>query len=444
MNAASRGGSRRHTIARHGRLGKPSALSFLMKTIGIAASSVLVATLGVVAFIGIDLANTYTADAVDIGGASTELPPDISELKGGVNVLIAGTDTCEPEYAKYFGDRCAEGTDEGNNSDVNIVVHISSEPRRVTVLSFPRDLMVPIPECTDQNGDVTAAQDFAMLNSAFGTGGLPCTARTIENLSGLDIQYAASVNWGGVMKITDAVGGVEVCLAKPMKDENTGIDWPAGNRTIQGLEALQFLRTRYGVGGSDLNRISNQQQYMSRLANKLMSDEVLSNPITMLKLAKVGLGAVDPSTSLTNPTTIVQIALAVKSVPTEDIAFLSYPVLPDPWDPDRVVPDEEAAAAMMATIESNQPFRITGNAGGGVVPQGENAAETAAAADAQQSGETAPSDGAADGSTDGSADGAVDGATPAPSASSPSDAVALPETVTGTTAAQETCSAGNG
>lgn len=441
---AGRTGGRRHTIARHGMLRKPSAASFLAKTVGIAMTSVLVATLGVVAFIGIDLANTYTADAVDIGTpeAAAALPPDISEIEGGVNVLIAGTDSCEPEYAQYFGDRCANGGDEGNNSDVNIVLHISPEPRRVTVLSFPRDLMVEIPECTDADGNTTSAQSFAMLNSAFGTGGLACTVQTIANLSGLDIQYAASVNWGGVMQITDAVGGVDVCLARPMKDENTGIDWPAGMRTVQGLEALQFLRTRYGVGGSDLNRINNQQQYMSRLANKLLSEDVLSNPITMLKLAKVGLGAVDPSTSLTNPTTIVQIALAIKDVKTSDISFLSYPVLTDPWDENRVVPDEASAENMMATIKANQPYAITGSAGRGVVKEGATAEETAQAADAQANGESVDESAGGDGT--GEATGDASATQPAPDAATPSDVVALPENVKGTTAAEQTCSAGNG
>ena len=82
-----------------------------------------------------------------------------------------------------------------------------------------------------------------------------------------------------MIEITNAIGGVDVCLANGIKDPYTGIDWPAGNRTIQGVEALQFLRTRHGVGnGGDLGRISNQQQYMSRLARKLVSEEVLTNP----------------------------------------------------------------------------------------------------------------------------------------------------------------------
>ena len=422
MSASSDGGSRRRTLARHGEQHTPKPFAQLLKYLGVAVATVAVAAVGLSAFIVGDLASTYTANAVDIGG---EAPPSIAELEGGANILIAGTDVCEPEYAQYFGDRCGDGAEQGARSDVNIVVHISDAPRRITVLSFPRDLMVEIPECTDANGDTTWAQSKAMLNSAFDAGGLACTAATIEQLSGLDIQYAASVNWGGVMKITDAVGGVTVCLAAPINDPHTGIDWPAGERTIQGLEALQFLRTRHGVGnGGDLGRISNQQQYMSRLAKKLMSSEVLSNPVTMLKLAKTGLGAVDPSTSLTDPVTIVQIALAVKSVPFEDIAFVAYPTMTDPYDPNRLVPDEESAQILMTAIAENKSLVITGDAGVGVVAEGVDPA--------------APTEAPSDPAT------ATDAPAPTESVTASADQAVLPSQVNGTTAAQSTCSAGNG
>ena len=164
--------------------------------------------------------------------------------------------------------------------------------------------------------------------------------KTVSQLSGQNIPFAAKVTWGGVIEVTNAVGGVDVCLASGIRDKYTGIDWPAGTRTIQGIEALQFLRTRHGVGdGSDLGRISNQQQYMSRLGRKLMSEDVLSNPATLYKLATTAVDNITPSQSLTNPLTLVQIALAVKNVPFDEIVFLQYPVLEDPSDPNKVVPN---------------------------------------------------------------------------------------------------------
>jgi LCP family protein required for cell wall assembly len=413
---APRGG--RQTVARHGALPSPHPLALLMKILGVIVAVVLVSGAGVAAYAAYDLTATFTDDAVDLEGQAA-VPPDIGAIEGGVNLFIAGTDACEPEYAGYFGDRCTGSDAGGELNDVNMLVHISDEPRRVTVISFPRDLMLPIPSCTREDGSTTSAMSKQPINSAYSVGGLGCVVKTVSQLSGLNIPFAAKVTWGGVIEITNAVGGVEVCLASGIRDYNTGIDWPAGNRTIQGIEALQFLRTRYGVGdGSDLGRVSNQQQYMSKLARKLVSEDVLSNPTTLYKLATIGVSNVTPSKSLTNPLTLVQIALAVKNVPFEEIVFVQYPTYSDPADPNKVVPNEGAAAALWAALAANKPLQLSGAAGsnGGVVVV---------------PGEPTPE--------------ATPTGTPTPGATTPpaEEAIVLPESITGSTAAQETCSNGN-
>jgi len=415
----------RRTVARHGRLRSPHPLSQLMKLVAVGLAVVLVSGFGVAVYAAYDLSSSFTADAVELEGQAA-VPPDIGEIEGGVNLFVAGTDECEPEFAAYFGDRCSGPDAEGNLNDVNMLVHISDNPRRVTVISFPRDLMVPIPQCTDANGDTTAAWSKGQINNAFGVGGLSCVVKTVSDLSGQNIPFAAKVSFGGVINITDAIGGVDVCIANGIKDHYTGIDWPAGMRNIKGIEALQFLRTRHGVGdGGDLGRISNQQQYMSRLANKLVSEDVLSNPATLYSLASSALRNIDPSTSLTNPLTLVQIALAVKDVPFQDIVFVQYPTRPDPADPNRVVPNTAAAEALWAALEANQPLVLTGDLsqGDGVVNADGSETEEPPAGDAPET--PAPTDGATE--------------QPAPQET----AIALPDTIAGQTAAQSTCSNGN-
>lgn len=404
--------SGRHTVARHGALTSPHPLSMLLKVIGIALAVVLVSGASVAAYAAIDLTTGFADDAVELEGQDV-LPPDIGAIEGGVNLLLAGTDACEPAYADIFGDRCTGADSEGELNDVNMLVNISSAPRRVTVISFPRDLMMPIPSCTREDGSQTGAMSKQPLNSTYSYGGLACVVKTISDLTDLNIQYAAKVTWGGVIEVTNAVGGVEVCLANGIRDKHTGIDWPAGNRNIAGVEALQFLRTRHGVGnGGDLGRISNQQQYMSRLARKLVSEEVLSNPATLYKLAVTAVDNVTPSQSLTNPMTLVQIALAVKNVPFDEIVFLQYPVNGDPADPNKVVPNYPAADALWAALASGQPLVLTGEAsqGDGVVVVGE-----------------------------------VPGTEPTPTATDAPvvPGVELPSAIAGQTAAQETCSNGN-
>lgn len=407
---------RRQPVARHGMLKTPHPLAQLFTVIGVAIAVVLVAGVSVAAYAAFDLTTSFTKGAVDLEGQDA-VPPDIGAIKGGVNLLLTGTDACEPAYADIFGERCQGPEADEELNDVNMLLHISDEPRRVTVISFPRDLRVDIPACTNADGVDTGAT-YDMLNTAYVYGQLGCVVETVSDLTGLDIQYAAKVTWGGVIEITNAIGGVEVCLASGIDDPNTGLNLEAGNHTLAGVDALQFLRTRYGVGnGGDLGRISNQQQYMSRLARKIVSEEVLSNPTTLLRLARTAVDNVTPSQSLTNPLTLMQIALAVKNVPFNEIVFLQYPVYPDPDDPNRVVPDFAAADALWAALAANQQLQLTGDVsqGEGVVVVGEAPA--------------APVD---------------PSATPTPgSTEAPDTPVALPPEITGQTAAQETCSNGN-
>ncbi|MDZ5143623.1 LCP family glycopolymer transferase [Microbacterium testaceum] len=415
------------TVARHGRLTSPGPLAQLFRGVAIALAVLLVSGGAVLAYAAVDLTQSFTADAVELKGQPA-VPPDLGELKGGVNMLLVGTDECEPSFAQLFGDRCTGADSEGSLNDVNMLVHISDAPRRVTVISFPRDLMVPIPSCTDKDGNETSAMSKQQINSSFSYGGLSCVVQTISELSGLEIPFAAKVSFGGVINITDAIGGVDVCIANGIKDRYTGIDWPAGMRTVQGLDALQFLRTRHGVGdGGDLGRISNQQQYMSRLANKLKSQDVLSNPATLYKLASTALRNVDPSTSLTNPLTLVQIASAVKDVPFNEIVFIQYPTYTDPSNPNRVVPDRTDADTLWAALAANQPLELSGNLsdGNGVVVD----------ANATPAPTQTPAP--------------VNTASPAPtetaqaSSAPTSDAIQLPSGIAGQTAAQATCSNGN-
>ncbi|MGM7668005.1 LCP family protein [Microbacterium sp. A93] len=399
---------RRKTVARHGQLRSPGPISQLLKILGVGLAVVLVSGLSIGAFVVADLSNTVSANAVELEGQEAA-PPNISEFEGGFDLLLVGTDTCEEAYAELFGDRCSGADSEGNLNDVNILLHVSEEPRRITAVSFPRDLMLPIPSCTREDGSETSAMSKQPLNSAYTYGGLNCVAKTISNLTGQDIEFAASVTFGGVIEITNSIGGVDVCLASPIKDYHTGLDMQAGIHTVSGLEALQFLRTRHGVGdGSDLGRIGNQQQYMSSLARKLISGEVLGNVPTMLRLANTALSNLEASTTLTNPMTIVQVALAVKNVPFEDIVFLQYPTFGDSADPNKVVADSASAELMWDAINANQQLQIThvNSENEGVI--------------VEESG--VPVD---------------ETATPDPTV------FALPDSIKGNSAAQETCSNGN-
>ncbi|WP_245958577.1 LCP family protein [Microbacterium bovistercoris] len=402
---------RRRPILRHGPQRTPRAFGQLMSLLGIALAVVLVSTTGVVAFVAAQLVNTAAENTVTLDDP-VELPPDIGAYEGGFNILLTGIDKCEKDIAQLFGDRCDDKKQSGKLNDVNLLVHVSNDPRRVTVVSFPRDMMVGQPECTDENGTVHAETSRAAMNEAYGRGGLNCVAKTVSELSGQQVTFAASVTFGGVIEVTNAIGGVEVCLAKPIDDPKTGLKLTAGTHSLKGLPALNFLRTRHGlVGGSDLSRIGNQQQYMSSLVRKMTSGEVLGNVGTVLRLAGIGVKRSELSDKL-DPMRIAQIGLALKDVPPADYVFLQYPVFDDPSNKSKVVPDETSAEQMWAAIAENRPLQVTherGSQEGVVDAPGQTAAPTASAS---------PTPGGAP--------------------------VALPPNVSGQNADARTCSNGNG
>lgn len=418
---------RRRPVAQHARLRSPHPLSQLLKLVAVGVAIVLVATVGTVTYAAYDLTASFADEAVVVEN-QPPVPPDIGEIAGGVNMMVVGIDECEEELKDLFGDRCSGDDSDTQLNDVNILMHISDAPRRVTVVSFPRDLVFDAPGCARTEGGRWDG-GFVQINELYSIGGLSCVMTAISDMSEQQIPFGAMVTFGGVIDITNAIGGVEVCLASPMRDSNTGIDWPAGPRTIQGIEALQFLRTRYGVGGSDLARVSNQQQYMSRLARKLVSEEVLTNPSTLYRLASTSLRSVTPTETLTNPLTLVQVALAVKDVPFEDIVFVQYPSVTASFDANRVEPNYTAAQVLWDALAANQPIEVTGAVGAndGVV---EVTPEPSAP------GAPAPEDPTTEPTEETTVDaGEVDPET---------GKVALPESITGSSAAQQTCSAGNG
>jgi LCP family protein required for cell wall assembly len=412
----------RRPVARHGRLRTPNPFAQLLKVLAVAIAVVLVSGAGVAAYAVTDLTSTLAGNAVKLDGEKPAAPaPGIGAYQGDVNLLLIGTDQCEPAYDAMFGNRCKGPDANTENNDVDMLLHISSNPRRVTVISFPRDMMLPVPSCTKPDGSKTSPASKLMLNTTYEIGGLGCVAKTITQLTGIQIPFAAKITWGGVIQITDAIGGVDVCVSGHLKDRLTGLDLTAGMHTIQGLQALQFLRTRHGVGdGSDLGRISNQQQYMSRLVKKIMGEGVLSDPVMLLKLASTAVQNITPSESLANPMTLVQIALAMKSVPFDQFVFLQYPTGYDPTNPNRVIPNPTAARALLTALEQNQQLQLTGTNGVGSVQ-----ATPAPGATTAPPATTAP----------------TAGATPAPTATANATAT-LPSTITGTTAAENTCSKG--
>ncbi len=305
-------GARPVGIARHGRLPSPRAWRAALGLIGSALAVVLVATGTVAGIAAFQLARGFDDNSVDINETEVAVP-EIGAYEGGFNMLVVGSD------AYYDRDSVL--------NDVNILIHVSGDQTSAVAISFPRDLVVPFPPCTNPDtGRSTSAATGLPINNALSYGGLRCVVDVVSEFTGLDIQFAGMIGFEGVAAMADAVGGVPVCLASPISDRWSGLDLPAGTHELSGWQALQFLRTRHGVGdGSDLTRISSQQVYLSSLIRKLKSEETLTDVTKLLSLAYVAKDNMILSSELAQPATMVAMAKALARIPMDRITFVQYP-----------------------------------------------------------------------------------------------------------------------
>jgi LCP family protein required for cell wall assembly len=418
---------------RHGRVAPVKGSRTILGFIGAGLAVVLVATMSIAGIAFWDITRSANAG---VALANDQKIPDIGAIEGGVNFLLVGSDSRAGTDANVFD------ADPGSTlNDVNILLHISADHTNATIVSIPRDLVVHYPDCPDADGDGYGGGGWTgPINGSLNEGGLACVVLTVEELTGLSIPFAAMIQFNGVIEMANAVGGVEVCVAEPIEDEYTQTFLDAGMHTLSGLEALQFLRTRHGVGdGSDLGRISNQQVFLSSLVRKLKSAQTLTNPVALFGLAKAAISNMTLSNSLNSLDTMVSIAMALKDIPLENVVFVQYPGATggEGVYSGKVQPIQYAADELFAAILADQPVGLSAGTGRGSVVDPDAAAKAAADAEAAAAA-------AAKAAKKASATPTPSGtATATPSAPATSAPVAvLPDAINGQTAGDYTCSAG--
>jgi LCP family protein required for cell wall assembly len=280
--------------------------------------------------------------------------PSVEDLNGPINVLLVGSDTRQGQGKGY-------GDEESELADVIMLLHISGDRKNAVALSFPRDLLVPIPACPDPEGGSFSAMSRQQINSSIAYGGPVCTLLTVQALTGVKIPYLGVIDFRGVIEMSNAIGGVEVCVANDIDDPNAKLKLEAGIHTLQGREALAFLRTRYGVGdGSDLARISNQQVFLTSLLRKVKNEGVLNNPIYMYSLANAAARNMKLSDSMTDLGTMVALGGALRNVDLDKMTFLQVPSRGGLLGSEagRVEPIYEQAQLIFDRIANDQPVVI--------------------------------------------------------------------------------------
>lgn len=189
----------------------------------------------------------------------------------GTNWLIVGSDSRQ-ELTGEDRDTLGTGSAQGRRTDTMMLLHIPSNEQPAILVSLPRDSFLDVP-----------GKGRRKLNAAFSLGGPPLLVKTVERATGLRMDHYAEVGFGGFADIVDAVGGVELCLDKPIDDPKAAIDLPAGCQELDGPSALGFVRTRVGPR-ADLDRVVRQRQFLSALIDKATSTGTLLNPFRLVPL----------------------------------------------------------------------------------------------------------------------------------------------------------------
>ncbi|GKQ33751.1 LytR family transcriptional regulator [Streptomyces sp. A012304] len=209
----------------------------------------------------------------------------------GMNVLLVGTDGREritPEERRRYrlgGAPC-------HCTDTLMIVHISEDRERASVVSLPRDSYAQTPPHTDGTTGETHAGHPIKINAAYAEGGPQLTVRTVEHMTHVKIDHYLEVDFTSFMKTVDVLGGVKVCTAEPLKDTYTGLDLPPGTHTLKGGAALQYVRSRHADASSDLGRMKRQQRFMAALIDRATSSGILLNPLRFRDVTRAVLGSV--------------------------------------------------------------------------------------------------------------------------------------------------------
>ncbi|MFF2076894.1 LCP family protein [Kitasatospora sp. NPDC058162] len=278
-------------------------------------------------------------------------PPAATD--GSFNILVLGSDSRVGEN----GDLAGGDTGDSARSDTAMVVHVSQDHSRASIVSIPRDTLVDRPQCTDSAGKAVPAVKRAMYNSAFEAGGAACAVSTTEQLTGLRMDHYLQVDFAGFARVVDAIGGATVTTTVAIHDKDSGLDLPAGQHHLDGQQALAFVRTRHGVGdGSDLGRIELQKQMVKSLLQQAGGIGLFSNPVKLWSIGDTMTKSITTDSALGSVNSLVGLVQELKGIGPDQLTMVTLPVVTAPSDPNRVVEQQPQAGNVWAALKADRPI----------------------------------------------------------------------------------------
>jgi LCP family protein required for cell wall assembly len=277
-------------------------------------------------------------------------PPQYST--SSMNILVYGSDSragLDPHEQVLLH----TGYDQSDNTDTIMLIHISPGRHLVTVLSIPRDTMVPMYQCASGPGypgqQADPGQDV-IINSLLEIGGPACLFKTVEQQTGIYINHFIGLGMLGFVNVINDIGGVNVCLPFAVNDPVSGLQLAAGKVHVTGVQALAFWRTREDIGtGSDLERIQRDQFMSAQLVKAVLGSGMLSDPFKLLKVVTDAAAQMTTDSGM-SISDLFSLAQSFRDLNSKDVQFITAPNEPYPADPDRVQFAQPQASQVFAAI----------------------------------------------------------------------------------------------
>jgi LCP family protein required for cell wall assembly len=269
-----------------------------------------------------------------------------------LNILVYGSDsrkglTAHQQYVLRTGD------DQTDNTDTIMLVHFSPGRQRVTVVSIPRDTMVPqyaCPRGPGYTGQQASPGAEIQINSLLEIGGPTCLWKTVEQVTGVRIDHFIGIGMLGFVNVINDLGGVNVCVPSKVNDPVSGLNLKAGEQHINGIQALAFWRTREDIGtGSDLERIQRDQFMSAQVVKGVLGSSLLTDPIKLLSVVTDAAASMTTDSAM-SVSDLLQIGESLHSLSSQNVEFITAPNEPWTQDPDRIQFEQPQASQVFSDI----------------------------------------------------------------------------------------------
>ena len=312
----------------------------------------------VVVVLGVSIGTYFWADGKLKRDVDLSKVIDRPDAGDGTNYLIVGSDSREGLSADDKKE-LHTGSAEGKRTDSMLILHDGSNGP--TLISLPRDSDVTIPSFKgSDSGKMFPAQPevHKKLNAAYGEDGATLLVRTIEAKMGLRIDHYVEIGFGGFANVVDAIGGVDMNLPQGFKDKFSGADFKAGEQTLNGQQALAFVRTRHAFAASDLERTKNQQKFIAALASQTATPGTILNPFKLYPTMSAGLDTliVDKDMSLWS---LGQMFFAMKGVTGGEGVSMNMPTSGSRGG--NLVWDKEKVKELVTQLNNDERVTVTSN-----------------------------------------------------------------------------------